>query len=105
MAVPLDAVLEAFNHGFRVGANSRSSDGHAPGTQARTTPWIPPVPDKIGIDGLSEAWREGFVLGYQIGASDGELTSSRTPGAVGMISSLSLDMMRLFSVLKRLGLE
>ena len=43
-----------------------------------------------------DAWQKGFAMGFRIGASDKELASVEVPGAHGMISGFSEEILEQF---------
>jgi len=43
-----------------------------------------------------DAWQKGFTMGFRIGASDKELASVDVPGAHGMISGFSEEILEQF---------
>jgi hypothetical protein len=96
-------VTEIFNLGFRRSANDRASAG-IPLSATRTTPnQIPSAPSDYGLAPEPQAWKEGYSMGYETGASDAELASVSEPGAHGMLAGLGEGMLELFGVFDRLS--
>ena len=96
-------VTEIFNLGFRRGANDRASAGIRL-SATRTTPnQIPSAPSDYGLTREPHAWKEGYSMGYETGASDAELASVSEPGAHGMLARLGEGMRELFGVFDRLS--
>ena len=51
------------------------------------------------------AWTIGYATGYQIGASDPELASVDVPGAHGMLSEMSEQMLEKVGAFKKMSDE
>jgi hypothetical protein len=86
---------EVFNRAFRRGANERAAPGLDPSSD-REAPLNIPQP-AVPLKGLDDdAWQKGFRMGFQIGASDKDLASVEIPGAHGMISGFSEEILELF---------
>src|SRR5215471_13469577 len=86
---------EIFNRAFRRGANERAALGLRPSPGLKPPLNIPqPV---LPLKGLADdAWQKGFTMGFRIGASDKELASAEVPGAHGMISGFSEEVLGQF---------
>ena len=87
-----------FNLGFRQGANDRAAAGvrthkSEPDADA-VSPKGPPPPNHLS-QRFQNVWKNGYLTGYKIGASDDELASATIPGAHGMISRIGPDMLEL----------
>ncbi len=44
------------------------------------------------------AWRQGYPLGFAMGASDDELASVPVPGAVGMIREVGPELLAMLGL-------
>jgi len=86
---------EIFNRAFRRGANERAALGLRPSADLKAPLNIPqPV---LPLKGRADdAWQKGFTMGFRIGASDKELASVDVPGAHGMISGFSEEILEQF---------
>jgi hypothetical protein len=86
---------EVFNRAFRRGANERAAVGLRPSADLN-----PPlnIPEPVGpLKGAEyDAWQKGFAMGFRIGASDVELASVDVPGAHGLISGFSEEILGQF---------
>ena len=51
------------------------------------------------------AWTVGYATGYQIGASDTELANVDAPGAHGMVSGMSEQMLEMVGAFKKMSDE
>ena len=86
---------EVFNRGFRRGANERASFGLQPSPELNPPLTVPkPTTPLKGFEG--DAWQKGFEMGFRIGASDLDLASVDIPGAHGMISGFSEQILEQF---------
>ena len=88
-------LTEIFNRGFRRGANDRARRG-LPLSRATQPPNdIPDCPEGHGDTSGEIAWTVGYATGYQIGASDTEMASVDVPGAHGLVSGMSEQMLEI----------
>ena len=86
---------EIFNRAFRRGANERAALGLGPAPERKPPLNIPPPAVRLrGVQ--DDAWQKGFRMGFQVGASDKELASVKIPGAHGMISGFSEEILEQF---------
>lgn len=86
---------EIFNRAFRRGANERAAFGIRPSPDIKPPPSAPrPASQLHGLE--DDAWQKGFAMGFRIGASDSELASVEIPGAHGMISGFSEEILEQF---------
>lgn len=86
---------EVFNRAFRRGANERAAFGLRPSPDLQAPVNVPqPASQLKGLE--DDAWQKGFTMGFQIGASDRELASVEIPGAHGMISGFSEEILEQF---------
>lgn len=91
----MDERLRAFNLGFRRGANDRARAG-LPRQGTHEPPDVPdPAPGSV-LD--RRAWRQGYPLGFAMGASDDELASVPVPGAVGMIREVGPELLAMLGL-------
>jgi len=98
-------LTEIFNRGFRLGANDRANRG-LPLSRATPPPsHIPDCPQGQGEMSGDIAWTIGYATGYQIGASDTELASVDVPGAHGMLSEMSEQMLEKVGAFKKMSDE
>ncbi len=96
-------LTEIFNRGFRLGANDRAANGSQLSGERQPPSQIPSLPAECGARSEQTAWREGYSMGYQLGASDAELASVDLPGAHGMISDMSQQMLEMFGAFKKMS--
>jgi hypothetical protein len=95
-------LTQLFNQGFRRGANDRACLG-LPLSRATQPPSdIPDCPQRHVEMAEQIAWTLGYATGYQIGASDTELASADLPGADGMISEMSEEMLEKIGAFKKM---
>src|SRR5437588_118838 len=85
-----------FNRGFRRGANDRTAAGLQVSELVKRPGSLPPADEHCIGTRESEAWQEGYLMGYKVGASDAELASVDIPGACGMISGFSEEFLEIF---------
>ena len=91
-----------YNLAFRRGANERDAAGLTPSSELRPQAVPLPPPDfNPGLEG--HAWREGYEMGYQVGASDTQLASVDVPGAHGMVSGFGEPFLEMFGFFKRMA--
>jgi hypothetical protein len=96
-------LTEIFNHGFRRGANDRAASGLPLSGETQPPSRIHSLPAEYGAQSERAAWTEGYFMGYQVGASDAELTSVDAPGAHGMIASMSEQMLEMLGTFKKMA--
>jgi hypothetical protein len=86
---------EIFNRGFRRGANERAAFGLQVSADLKP-PFRIPQPG-APLKGMElGAWEKGFEMGFRVGASDAELASVDIPGAHGLISGFSEEILEQF---------
>ena len=95
-------ICEIFNKGFRKGANARFNNGFDIQEANAITLSDIPKPDFSNNHFELEAWRVGYIYGFKMGASDIELKTNNEPGTHGMISALSIQMMKLFGIFEEI---
>src|SRR5207248_8927679 len=92
-----------FNLGFRRGANDRFAIGLNSCCEAspplNQPPLAPPPPSECNR-AESKIWKDGYAMGFQIGASDAELARVEIPGACGMISGLGEEILEMIGLLR-----
>jgi hypothetical protein len=66
---------------------------------------IPDCPPGLGDISAQIAWTLGYATGYQIGASDTELASVDVPGACGMVSEMSEQMLEMVGAFQKMSDE
>src|SRR5690242_16121284 len=98
-------LTEIFNHGFRRGANDRAASGSQLSGERQSPSQIPSLPGEYGARSEQTAWTEGYSMGFQVGASDAELASVDVPGAHGMVSGMSEQMLEMFGAFKKMSDE
>jgi hypothetical protein len=91
---------EIFNRAFRLGANDRAGGGLSLSGETQPPTQIPSPPADCVVSSGQAAWTEGYTMGYRLGASDADLASVDVPGAHGMISGMSEQMLEMFGVFK-----
>ncbi len=95
-------LTEVFNRAFRCGANDRAARGLALSSETQPPTEIPPSPTEYLSSSDQAAWTRGYTMGYGVGASDAELANVDVPGAHGMISCMSEQMLDMFGVFEGL---
>src|SRR5215207_11481230 len=98
MSMDKRRLTEIFNRGFRLGANDRASQGLPLSAATEPPSHLPDCPQGLGDFSAEIAWSLGYATGYRIGASDTELASVDEPGAHGMVSEMSEQMLETFGV-------
>ena len=98
-------LTEIFNRGFRCGANERASQGLPLSKTTQPPGHIPDSPVGHGDISGQIAWTLGYATGYQIGASDTEMASANSPGAHGMVSEMSEQMLENAGAFKMISDE
>src|SRR3989442_670788 len=96
---------EIFNRGFRRGANDRAAGGSPLSGERQPPTQIPALRTEIVSRSEQTAWTDGYSMGYQVGASDAELASVDVPGAHGMVSGMSEQMLEMFGAFKKISDE
>jgi hypothetical protein len=96
-------ITETFNRGFRCGANDRAAGGSPLSGERQPPTQIPALPTEIVGRSEQTAWTDGYTMGYQVGASDAELASVDVPGANGMVSGMSEQMLEMFGAFKKMS--
>lgn len=98
-------LTDIFNRAFRRGANDRALSGSPLSAEQPPPLQIPSSPPECRARSEQIAWTEGYAIGYQVGASDSELARVDMPGAHGMISGMSEQMLEMFGVFKKMSDE
>ncbi|TAL06546.1 MAG: hypothetical protein EPO07_01690 [Verrucomicrobia bacterium] len=98
-------LTNVFNQGFRRGANDRAASGSPLAGERQSPSQIPSLPAECVSHSEQTAWTEGYTMGYQVGASDVELASVDVPGAHGMVSGMSEQMLEMFGAFKKMSHE
>lgn len=94
-------LTQVYNVAFRRGANERAAAGLTPSNDLRPRAPPPPADCSTGLE--AHAWREGYEMGYQVGASDTQLASVDVPGAHGMVSGFGEPFLEMFGFFKRIS--
>jgi hypothetical protein len=94
-----------YNQGFRRGANDRAAGGSPSSGERKPPSQIPSLPAECVSRSERTAWTEGYSMGYQVGASDAELASVEVPGAHGMVSGMSEQMLEMCGAFKKMSDE
>jgi len=95
-------LTHVYNLAFRRGANERDAAGLTPTSELRPQA-VPPLPADCSTGLEAHAWREGYEMGYQVGASDAQLESVAVPGAHGMVSGFGEPFLEMFGFFKRMS--
>ena len=98
-------LTEIFNRGFRRGANERAGSGLALSRETQPPRQVPAFPAECRTSSEQAAWSEGYTMGFQVGASDTELAGVDVPGAHGMVSVMSEQMLEMFGVFSKMSDE
>ena len=98
-------LTEIFNRGFRRGANDRFAGGSPLSGERQPQSRIPSSPAEYVHRSDQAAWTEGYSMGYQMGASDEELASVDVPGAHGMVTGMSEQMLEMFGAFNKISDE
>jgi hypothetical protein len=93
-------LTQVFNLGFRRGANDRANAGIAPASERPSDFEGPAAPAECVDDAQRKAWEKGYRIGFQCGASDGELAGVEMPGAHGLITGFDSKFLEQFGFLK-----
>ena len=96
-------LTEIFNRGFRRGANDRATKGLPLSRETQPPTDIPDCPQAHDDASGQIAWTVGYATGYQIGASDAELASVDVPGAHGMVSEMSEEMLEMVGAFEKMN--
>ena len=95
-------LTQVYNLAFRRGANERDAAGLTPSSELRPQT-VPPPPADCSASPEEHAWREGYEMGYQVGASDAQLATVDVPGAHGMVSGFGEPFLEMFGFFKRMS--
>jgi len=98
-------LTEIFNRGFRHGANDRASRGLPLSPTTQPPSQIPDCPEWHSDLSGQIAWTLGYATGYQIGASDTELTSADARAAHGMVFEMDEQMLERVGAFKKMSYE
>ena len=97
-------LTKVFNLAFRRGASDRDAAGLTPSSELRPLT-VPQAPSDCVERTEQRAWTEGYETGYQVGASDAQLSSVDIPGAHGMVSGFGEEFLEMFGFFKRVSDE
>lgn len=92
-----------FNRGFRLGANDRANQGLPLSRTTQPPGNIPDYPASCSDTSEQIAWSVGYATGYQVGASDTELAAVDVPGAHGMVSEMSEQMLEKIGAFEKIS--